>query len=246
MSRILGVLLAAVLVAHPSSALQAQTPAEANDAGTAAYQRGDFATAVRMFSAAAAAVPTEPLYHYHRGAALVRLGRYGEARAAYERARALKPPAPLSGAVEQALRDLGRTSARVTGAAGDPSEIHLESRNGVWLAEVTLNGSRRATFLVDTGATYCAISPVLAEELGMALPPSMPVVKLRTANGEIDGRLASLQSVRVGEADAQDVLTAVVTMQDFKFDGILGNSFLARFAATLDAQRRVLILKPRS
>jgi aspartyl protease family protein len=241
----LALLLMLSLLAMPAVSA-AQTPAEANDAGKAAYQRGDLVTAERMFSAAAAAVPKEPLYHYHRGVVLVRLGRFAEARAAYELARALKPPAPLAESIEQALRDLGRTSARITRTENVPSEIALESLGGVWLAEVTLNGSRRARFLIDTGATFCAISPALADELGMALPRTIPTVTLRTANGDVEGRLASLESIRVGDSEAQNVPTVVITMQDFSFDGILGNSYLARYAATLDAQRRVLHLRPRS
>ena len=242
MSRRLAVVLALALAASPVIGT-AQTHIEANEAGKAAYERGDYATAERWFSAAAAAVPKEPLYHYHRGAALVRLGRYSEARAAYEHARALKPPAPLSTSIELALRDLGRSSMR-TRDVGETYEVPIESFNGVWLTEVVLNGNRRARFLVDTGATSCAITPDLAEELGVQPPANAPMVKISTAGGDIEGRLGAIRSIRVGEVEAENVVT-VVHPSKFQFDGILGNSFLSRYVATLDAQRRVLHLKPR-
>ena len=241
MSRRFGFILLLAIVVVPAAGA-AQTPLEANEAGKAAYQRGDFATAERWFAAAAAAVPNEPLYHYHRGAALVRLGRYPEARAAYGQARALKPPAPLATWIEQALRDLGRSSMRAPDAG--EYQVPIESFNGVWLTEVVLNGGRRARFLVDTGATACAIAPALAEELGMQLPGNAPLVKIDTAGGVIEGHLSALQSVRVGEVEAHNVVTVVHPFK-FQFDGILGNSFLARYAATLDAQRRILHLKSR-
>jgi aspartyl protease family protein len=243
MSRRAALFVTVALLLIPALAL-AQTAIEANDTGKAAYERGDYATAERWFTAAATAMPNEPLYHYHRGAALVRLGRFSEARAAYERAKALRPPAGLSEAIEQALRDLGRTSMRAA-AASEAHEARLENRNGIWIAEVTLNGTRRARFLVDTGATYCAISPELADELGVAVPRKSRPVKLQTANGVIEGHLAALESIRVGGAESGDVPIVVHGMPGSPFDGILGNSFLARYAATLDAERHVLNLKPR-
>jgi clan AA aspartic protease (TIGR02281 family) len=243
--RVVFVLVAMAVMTLPAVVwAQAQTPAEANEAGKAAYARGDFAMAERQFAAAAGAMPNEPLYHYHRGASLVRLGRFAEARTAYERALALKPAPPLGQTVQKALQDLGSQSMRIGSPPADPEEIPLQSLNGVWLADVTLNGSRRARFLVDTGASYCTISPALAEELGMAISSSAPLVKVTTANGVVEGRLASLQSIQVGTMEAANVTTAVQPL-DVPFDGVLGNTFLGRYAATLDAQRRVLVLKPR-
>ena len=50
----------------------------ANQSGMAAYQRGDFEAAERLFQRAIAESPREPLFHYHRGAALTRLGRWAD------------------------------------------------------------------------------------------------------------------------------------------------------------------------
>src|SRR4030095_7779565 len=58
--------------------------ADANQAGMAAYQRGDFEAAERSFQRAIAESPREPLFRYHRRAALTRLGRWGEAGQGYE------------------------------------------------------------------------------------------------------------------------------------------------------------------
>ena len=232
------------LVAAPQVAF-ARTPAELNQAGKAAYDRGDFAAAEQLFGGAVAALPGEPLFHYHRGVALIRLGRFAEARASYERALRLKPPAPLAATLNTALGALTGPRAAIAPASTEAVAIPLESANGVWWAEVTLNGARRVRLLVDTGATWCTISPDLAEALGIPVPDNAPVIELITGNGRTEGRLVSLDSIRIGEVEAVDVPTVVKSLEP-GFEGVLGNTFLARYAVTLDAQQKVLYLKPRS
>src|SRR5260370_32190200 len=70
----------------------AATVPDLNEAGKAAYAKGDFATAERLFSQALVQAPDEPLLHYHRGIALMRLSRWREASTAFEAALRLKPP----------------------------------------------------------------------------------------------------------------------------------------------------------
>ena len=67
-------------------ALLGAAPGDLNEAGKSAYQRGNYAEAERLFSEALARTPNDPLLHYHRGAALTRLGRIREAIAAYDKA----------------------------------------------------------------------------------------------------------------------------------------------------------------
>src|SRR5258708_8572877 len=70
----------------------AATVPDLNEAGKAAYAKGDFATAERLFSQALVQAPDEPLLHYHRGIALMRLSRWREASTAFETALRLNPP----------------------------------------------------------------------------------------------------------------------------------------------------------
>src|SRR5687768_894116 len=75
-----------------------------NEAGKAAYSRGELAEAERLFREAIAAAPEEPLSHYHRGVALTRLLRFEEAAAAYQRALRLNPPSSIASAARAGLR----------------------------------------------------------------------------------------------------------------------------------------------
>jgi clan AA aspartic protease (TIGR02281 family) len=217
-----------------------------NDAGTAAYHRGDYAEAERIFGQAIDRTPSEPLLHYHRGVALSRLSRWREAAASYEAALRLRPPAGLAASIKDGLRSLapflGEPTAR--GVARQEMPIPLKSVAGGWLAEVVVNDTRRARFLVDTGASICVIGPDLARELGIAPEPGARTIHLETVSGQTSGPLVSIPTLRVGETEAEDVPGVILDLGP-RMDGILGNTFLGRYIVTVDPARGVLTLKPR-
>jgi Flp pilus assembly protein TadD len=95
------VLLLAALAAGCTPARPAADPAEAAaerfrtliEEGDRLYLEGDFRMAARRYAAASAIAPDEPVVHQGLGAALARLGRDEEARAAFARARELEAEA---------------------------------------------------------------------------------------------------------------------------------------------------------
>src|SRR5262250_3332405 len=97
-------LLLGILPIGPVSA--APSVADLNEAGKAAYTRGDFAAAERLFERALAEAPSEPLLHYHRGITLMRLARWQEASAAFQTALRLDPPADVAAAARAGLHSL--------------------------------------------------------------------------------------------------------------------------------------------
>jgi clan AA aspartic protease (TIGR02281 family) len=234
-----------VALALIPGAAPAMTASEFNEAGKSAYSRGDFATAERLFDQAIISDPRQPLYHYHRGVVLVRLGRLREARGSYENALRLDAPPALAATVRDALRAIGRGAPPDTGRVlGDPEAIKLDAQDGVWFVEVTLNQTVRARFLVDTGATACIVSPAVARSLGIVHRDDTDTIPMRTLNGIAAGRPTSIPSIRVGDVEAIDVRAVVMELEP-GMDGILGNTFLGRYAVTLDADRGLLVLKGR-
>jgi clan AA aspartic protease (TIGR02281 family) len=232
-----------------------------NEAGKAAYARGEYAEAERLFRQALAAAPDEPEVHYHRGVALTRLHRWAEAAAAYEKALALRPPAALAAAARQGLRSVEpmtrpRAPAPEVGVAAPasprsrprrvalpPDTVRVARHGGNWVVDVTLNELRQTTFLVDTGASACAITPELAEAVGIVPDPDVPPVLVRGVTGSTWGRRVTIPSLRVGETEAHDVIAFVIPLPGLQ--GILGNTFLSRFTATLDPAQGLLTLQPR-
>jgi clan AA aspartic protease (TIGR02281 family) len=231
-----------------------------NEAGKAAYARGDYATAERLFRQAVEAAPEEPETHYHHAVALTHLHRWAEAAASYQKALALRPPAALAAAARQGLRTVEPLARpRVspppldTGTVAPPrpkprvelppDAVRVRRQGGNWFVEVALNDMHQSTFLVDTGASACAISPELAETLGIAPDPGDPPVLVRGVTGSTWGRRVTIPSIRVGDTEARDVLAFVLPLPGLQ--GILGNTFLSRYTATLDPGRGLLTLQPR-
>jgi clan AA aspartic protease (TIGR02281 family) len=248
--------LAAVLLACAGAGW-----AHLNEAGKAAYARGDYAQAERLFRQALTAAPDEPEVHYHHGVALTHLHRWAEAAAAYEKALALQPPSALAAAARQALRSVEpmmrpRSSvpppeAAVAAPPGPrprrvelpPDTVRVRRQGGNWFVEVTLNDMHQSTFLVDTGASACAITPELAEAIGIVPDPDEPPVLVRGVTGSRWGRHVKIPSIRVGDIEARDVIAFVIPLPGMQ--GILGNTFLSRYTATLDPAQARLTLQPR-
>ena len=224
----------------------AATVRDLNEAGKAAYAKGDFAAAERLFSQALVQAPDEPLLHYHRGIALMRLARWREASMAFEATLRLDPPRDLALAAREGLRSIApllREPAART-ATPDDTAITLRRVGGNWLAQVRLNNSKTAQFLVDTGATTCVVSPDLASALDIQPDRRSKPVPLQTLSGLTSGHLVTIPSLRVGDVEAHDVV-AVVHPVGPSMDGILGNTFLSRFTVTLDPERGILRLSGR-
>lgn len=217
-----------------------------NEAGKAAYSRGDYLAAERLFSQAAARAPLDPLLQYHRGVALMRLSRWREAAGAFEAVLQLNPSADLAARAEQGIRSLTPLlrEAAPPNRQREQTAVALRRARGNWLAEVRLNDTRTAHFVVDTGASLCVISPEVAADLGVRPGPRAETVPMQVVGGVTAGPRVSLASVRTGGAEAEDV-AAVIHAIGPGIDGLLGNSFLGRFTVTLDPDKGVLLLRPR-
>ncbi len=241
------VIVLLLTVAFAAGDARASTIDDPNEAGKAAYARGDYEAAERLFAKAIERQPREPLFYYHRAVALTRLRRWREAFRAYEAALVLKPQPDIAAAARSGMDSLGPLlmPRRTPLINGDGISVPLERFGGVWFAEVTVNDSRTAWFMVDTGATLCVLSPELAESLGIQPPPDARIVTLQTANGQTSGPLVWITSIRVGDAEVQNVAAVVLASAGLREGGILGNTFLSRYIVTLDSDKRVLNLQPR-
>jgi len=235
---------ARLLVLLPLAALLGAGPGDLNEAGKAAYQRGEYAEAERLFSQALARTPSDPLLHYHRGAALTKLGRLQEATVAYETALRLNPPPAVATAAREGLRAIGALGAPPRPRRPEETTIALTRVPGGWLTEVMINGAWTGPLLLDTGASVTLISPAVARAAGLTIGPDTPVADVQGIAGRARGAVVTLDSLQVGEVEARGV-RAVVADLPAGLNGLLGNSFLGRYTFTLDAREGALRLQPR-
>ncbi len=213
------------------------SPAAVHDLGMSAFERHDYAEALRLWSHAVSLQPDNASFHYLRAEALAHLGQRQSAADAYRLALLLDPAPPLGRLAQQGLAEL---HGRERTGPDTESTVVLEPDRGVWVVAVTVNGSQRARFLLDTGASVTLISAALAK--GAGIQPGSDPFELATLGGPTAGQPAVAGSIRVGSAEVRDV-HVVIHDPGPGLDGILGNTFLGRYNVSIDADRRQLRLR---
>jgi aspartyl protease family protein len=124
-----------------------------------------------------------------------------------------------------------------TGSRSSGSKIVLTAGDGGhFLAQGSING-KAVQFMVDTGATAVAMGAAEAKRMGIDYTAGKPV-RMSTANGQAMGYLLTLNTVRIGDVEVQNV-EAIVAQQAMPYV-LLGNSFLTRFSMRRDADQMVL------
>ena len=121
-------------------------------------------------------------------------------------------------------------------------EVPLDGSERAWMVRATVNGSVNGLFLLDTGASFCVLSPGTAHRL--SLPPTGGEMQLQTANGIVKAPMVRLRTVEIGGSKARDVQAVVHPALGPPLDGIIGLSYLNNFSYAVDAKQRVLRLRP--
>ena len=124
-------------------------------------------------------------------------------------------------ALDLALPQIGLPAQRIT---GDETRVPLAPDGHYWI-EALVNGEPRR-FLVDTGATLTAVSQELAGTSGIEPAPGRMPVQLRTANGAMTARLATIGKFAFGNIVARDLDAVIVPGMDGI--NVLGMNFLSR------------------
>ena len=111
--------------------------------------------------------------------------------------------------------------------------------------EVELNNYHTVTLLVDTGATDIMLKAETAYELGLRESDAIEAT-YNTANGPAQQFITMLESVRIGEAEQDNIRSSFgYGMKGGFEDGLLGMSFLKHYYVDIDLQHEELRLRPR-
>lgn len=122
--------------------------------------------------------------------------------------------------------------------------VPLEQDDRALMLTATLDNQYNARFILDTGATYTAISPEMAKKLGYDLT-NVAQVKITTANGQVSLPKVTLKSLTVNGYTAHNVEATVMPMpKNVPFTGLLGLSFVKRHRITIDSQAEHLVIEP--
>ena len=145
--------------------------------------------------------------------------------------------ARMSGSSDAALIWAGMQKQEVSGGT---TRIPLSGDGHYWVS-ARVNGQERR-FLVDTGATLTAISPETARAAGIEPGAMDRAIVLKTANGEVAARTASIAELRFGNIEARD-LDAVIA-PGIGDTNVIGMNLLSRLASW-KVEGKTLILQPK-
>jgi aspartyl protease family protein len=117
--------------------------------------------------------------------------------------------------------------------------------NGHYWARARLNGGP-VDFLIDTGASYTAISKSVAARVGVREDAENRGVPLITANGAIIARLAVANSLSFGSIEAHELPVAIMPDNATGTEtNVIGMNLLSRLASwRVEDDRLILVPRP--
>lgn len=141
------------------------------------------------------------------------------------------PPAPTPPRIVATLAppaNLPEAAAPTPRTAAAEQRI-LAVSDGHYYADAEINGWQLKHMLIDTGATYVALSYEDAANLGIYPGPGDYRLETRTANGRAHVAAVTLREVRLGDIVVDNV-QAVVGERGMLDVSLLGMSFLSRLS----------------
>ena len=121
-------------------------------------------------------------------------------------------------------------------------EVPLFSSGNSYYVIARLNGlSRSFRFMIDTGASFTAVTSDVARYLGISVTDNSGTLVLNTANGVVNAPLRKLQSLELDGAIVKDVDIVVLDSMN-NFDGLIGLSYLNHFDIDINQSEQKLML----
>lgn len=124
----------------------------------------------------------------------------------------------------------------VSSHSGASFVVPFIQEHGLMFVQAKVNQKAGATFILDTGATVCTITPELAFRAGVAIDYGR-FVTISTANGEAKAYVAMARQLELGKLVLENV--PVIVTSTCK-DNLLGQNILSRFVISFDYSSRTI------
>ena len=151
------------------------------------------------------------------------------------------------------LKSISERSNVTTGTLGkgintSPNQgivaIPVRRVGSAMIVSAELNNRLKTNLVVDTGASYVAISKPVAASLGLKTTERTRFIPLQTGNGMMMAPIMKLSSLRLGGIEVNDVeATIIEDWGDSNVVGVLGMNFLSAFDWSTDNANGQLLLK---
>ncbi len=141
------------------------------------------------------------------------------------------------GELENNIQEVQENEGAVT-IRFNPGSKHIS-------VKVYLNGTHSFRFILDTGATMCAIPSSAVDRLRINIDQTTPIRLISTAGGYAETYEVKLKSVELEGFRVLSVKALIIDIPGFRDYGLLGQNFLNNFHIEIDNQKGILRLKKR-
>lgn len=211
--------------------------------GIALFKQQEYLKAFTYFVKAVQTQPANADAAYYLANTIHHLGHYDKARERYKFVVDHYKGTPAALQAAAVLKQMD--SARQAEAAAMPREtwVKYERRGNTIFVDGSVN-SKPVTFIFDTGAERCLLTPVQLRELGLPLPTGSP-----SGFGRGVGQAAAIPvwhmrvDLKIGRIERRNfpVMVSNVPMEH----PLLGQEFFKDFEYDIDSQNRVISFKQR-
>ena len=118
---------------------------------------------------------------------------------------------------------------------------HQAAQDSGLVLVTALVGDESCCFILDTGAQVVCLPRELVDALDLAGRLGEEATMSLAGGRKTRGRTLQLPRITVGGAALTDVAASAIPASDVGIDGLLGQSFLKRFAYTVDAGQLTLV-----
>ena len=122
---------------------------------------------------------------------------------------------------------------------GQTAATLQKKADGHYWADAVINGGLYLEFMVDTGASICALTPEDAKKLGFDVNKLEQDIKIRTAGGTVYGASVTIDRLEIGRVVLEDV--DAVVMDNALGQSLLGMSFLERLSRWEVSKQAIII-----
>lgn len=129
---------------------------------------------------------------------------------------------------------IGQQVGAAYAKAAKPKMLLNPDAKGMYWTDGRINGNG-VRFLVDTGATYIAMSSTMAKRLSIRRAANTPEVTFSTASGLAKGHMVKLSTVEVGTIKLYNVKAGILEGDSPK-EILLGMSFLQQLKIQQEGQ----------
>lgn len=191
-------------------------------------QKGDWERAASDFRQAIALRPRLSDIPFNLADAYEHLGKPCDAVFPLEQVLYYYPDVRNRGEIQSRINRLTTKGGCTEWAGQGRAQIPITPGANILRVKAQIEAREQGRFVVDTGASYVALSLAFAKRLGLDLR-NAPTVLIQSSNGQQTGYVVMLHQVDVQGVKAARVPAVVVEDLGGDIDGLLGLSFLLRF-----------------